>query len=232
MTELLTIDHVDTFYGDFQALFDVSTHIEEGEILGVVGRNGAGKTTLFRSITGLSPPASGTITFDGTDITGMNPENTYDMGIGYVPGDRQVFPNLTVRENIIAGLDWGQSFSKDLEVFDTFPRLLDRLNQQSGTMSGGEQQMLAIARALVSDPDMLLLDEPIEGLAPAIVTDLVESIHEINEDTTIAVIEHDIDLVLDISDRTIVINRGEVHYEGTTREVEDNPEILENVLTL
>lgn len=232
MSELLTIDSVDTYYGDFQALFDVSADIEEGEILGVVGRNGAGKTTLFRSIMGLSPPASGSIDLGGTDITKKNPESTYDMGVGYVPGDRQVFPNLTVKENLVTGMDWGQSFSEDLVIFELFPRLLERLNQNAGTMSGGEQQMLAIARALISDPDLLLLDEPIEGLAPTVVSDLEEAIYEINKNTTIAVIEHDIDLVLEMSDRLMVINRGEVHYQRSTIEIQNNPQILEDALTI
>lgn len=232
MTELVTLENVNTFYGDFQALFNVSTHINEGEIVGIVGRNGAGKTTVFRSIMGLNPPRSGTITYKGADITNDLPEQTYKQGIAYVPGDRQVFSNLSIKENIVVGMDWGDKFSKDMKIFEYFPKLLERLEQKAGTLSGGEQQMLTIARSLVNEPDLILLDEPIEGLAPAIVTELKESIREINKDTTIAMVEHDIDLVKELSDRIIVINRGELHYEGETSEVRENPEILDNVLTL
>jgi branched-chain amino acid transport system ATP-binding protein len=232
MSKLVNIQNVDTFYGDFQALFDVTTQIYDGEILGVVGRNGAGKTTLFKSIMGLNSPRSGTITFKGTNITTYRPEQTFDMGISYVPGDRQVFTDLTTRENLIVGLEWGQDFSEDLEVFDFFPKLRKRLNQKAGTMSGGEQQMLTIARSLISNPDLVLLDEPVEGLAPGVVTELKESILKINENTTIALIDHDIDLVKELSDRIIAVNRGEVHFEGSTSKVQENPEILDDVLTL
>jgi len=229
---LLEVDEINTFYGDAHVLHDVSMEIEDGEVVGLLGRNGAGKTTTLRSIIGLQPPRTGTITFKGEQISGMDPEDIYGQGVGYISEDRAIFPDLTVRENLMVGLKRGQDpdFS---QIFEYFPRLEERLQQKGGTLSGGEQQMLAIARTIVSDPQLLLIDEPTEGLMPTLVEKISEIVKQLNEEGySILLVEQNIDLVLDAADEVNVISQGELEFTGTSAELADRPEIIDRHLAV
>ena len=211
----LELSNVDTAYGKSQVLFDISMAVEEGQLVALIGRNGAGKTTTLRSITGQTPPLAGTITFDGRDITDFTPEETSNAGIAMIPEDRQIFSRLTVEENLRIGTLGHETADKVGEMFDIvfkyFPVLEERLGQKAGTLSGGEQQQLAIGRALVSDPDILLVDEPTEGLMPTLVQSVRDILSEINESgLTMVLVEQNADLALGISDYTYILNEGQI----------------------
>lgn len=229
---LLDIADINTFYGDAHILHDLSVDVNEGEVVGLIGRNGAGKTTTLKSIIGLTPPKTGTITFDGEHINGKKPEQIYNRGIGYIPEDRNIFSDLTVRENLLLGLHSGQDPDFEM-VYDYFPRLEERSEQKAGTMSGGEQQMLAIGRTLVSEPDLLLIDEPTEGLMPTLVDKISEIVKQLNEDGyTILMVEQNVDLVLEAADRVNVIAKGRREFMGTPQELNESQEIIEKHLTV
>lgn len=229
---LLEIDDINTFYGDAHILHDLSVDVEEEEVVGLIGRNGAGKTTTLKSVIGLTPPKTGTITFNGEQINGKKPEDIYNQGVGYIPEDRNIFSDLTVRENLLLGLHSGQDPNFDL-VYEYFPRLEERSQQKAGTMSGGEQQMLAIGRTLVSEPELLLIDEPTEGLMPTLVEKISEIIKQLNEDGyTILIVEQNVDLVLEAADRVNVIAKGRREFTGTAEELDENQEIIEKHLTV
>jgi branched-chain amino acid transport system ATP-binding protein len=217
---LLEISHVDTYYADSHILFDLSITVEAGEVVCLLGRNGAGKTTTVRSIAGLTPPRAGTIILRGRDIVGLPPFRIARLGIGFVPEDRRVFPNLTVHENLeVARRTWGNGsaspWSAD-RVFDLFPILRERRRQAGGTLSGGEQQMLTIARTLMGSPEILLLDEPSEGLAPIVVDTLREQLGRLKASgLTIVLAEQNVRFVSDLGDRVYILEKGTVRYQGS-----------------
>jgi branched-chain amino acid transport system ATP-binding protein len=214
-TPILKVDAIQTFYGAIQALKGISIDVFEGEIVTLIGSNGAGKTTTLRSISGIVPPKIGTITFQGRDITGVPGHEVAGMGIAHSPEGRRIFPRMTVLEN----LEMGAFTRKDVpairadidRVYELFPRLKEREKQKAGTMSGGEQQMLAMGRALMAQPSLLLLDEPSLGLAPVIVDKIYEIIGEINsQGVTILLVEQNANYALDVSSRGYVLETGTI----------------------
>lgn len=233
---LLSIDNIDTYYGLSHILFGVSLEVDEGECVCLMGRNGAGKTTTFRSIMGLTTPKSGTIYYQGMAIDGKAAHDIAHLGIGFVPEERAIFPDLMVWENLDVarktGIDGKTTWTLE-RVYDFFPRLAERRNQLGGTLSGGEQQMLTIARTLMGNPHLLLLDEPSEGLAPLIVKSIGELIKQIrNEGITILLAEQNTHFALDLSDRVYIIDDGRIRYSGTAQEVKANPDIIREYLAV
>ena len=243
---LLELDGVDAYYGESHILRGVTMDVEEGQIIALLGRNGAGKTTTLRSITGARPPnvRGGTIRYDGEDITGKNPEDISARGISLVPEGRRVFSNLTVAENLhVPDISrnrlnrWGRPEEtgkvgiSDEEVYEQFPRLDERREQKAGTLSGGEQQMLAIARTLKQDTDLLLLDEPSEGLAPQIVQDVLEIIELIAErGKTILLVEQNAAAAMKLADHCYVLDQGSIVFEGPSEELRANDEVRQEYL--
>jgi branched-chain amino acid transport system ATP-binding protein len=221
---LLELVGVRTFYGNIEALKGVDLHINEGEIIALLGANGAGKTTTLASITGLAPPKTGTITFDGQDIRGAKTENLVKKGLILVPEGRHIFPGLSVLENLKMGayvLKDQKGLKDDLEyIFNLFPILASRSKQAGGTLSGGEQQMLAISRSLMGHPRMLLLDEPSLGLAPIVIRDILETIKKINKEngTTILLVEQNANLALMLAHRAYIMTTGQITLSGTASE--------------
>jgi branched-chain amino acid transport system ATP-binding protein len=227
---LLEVRDIQTYYGSIQALKGVSLEVEEGECVTLIGSNGAGKSTTLRSISGLSPPRSGQIIFRGRDISRMAPQDIVALGICQSPEGRRVFPRMSVQEN----LDMGAYLRRDREgiakdrdhVYELFPRLEERRNQKAGTMSGGEQQMLAIGRAMMARPHVLLLDEPSMGIAPILVQRIYETIAEINkEGTTILLVEQNANFALGVSHRGYVLETGRVVVTDRSDALRDNPEV-------
>ena len=220
---MLQIEGVNTYYGRIQALRDVSLTVAEGEIVAVIGPNGAGKTTLMNTISALAPARSGTIAFGGQAIAGLSPERIVRLGISQVPERRQIFGTMTVQENLILGAyhryrrDGRQQIERDLEfVFEIFPRLKDRVKQKAGTLSGGEQQMLALGRAWMAKPRLLMMDEPSLGLAPLLVKEIFRVSGELRErGTTILMVEQNARAALELADRAYVMESGRVVLEGT-----------------
>lgn len=230
MAALLEVDGIDTFYGRVQALRQVSLSVEEGEIVTLIGSNGAGKTTTLRTISALTPPARGRVRLRGEDITRLGAEQVVARGIGHAPEGRRIFSRLTVRDNLELGAYIRKDASgvrSDLErIFALFPRLQERIDQTAGTLSGGEQQMLAIGRALMSRPRVLLLDEPSLGLAPILVETIFQIIQDINQaGTTILLIEQNALKALGIARRGYVLESGRIVKEGTAQELRDSPDV-------
>jgi len=222
--KLLEIDGLVAKYGRITALGGISLHVAEGEIVTLIGANGAGKTTTLRAISGLVRPSAGTVRFEGTDLRAMAPNAIVRLGIGHAPEGRRVFPRMTVRENLELGAytRTGKAAIKaDLDaVLATFPRLAERIEQKAGTMSGGEQQMLAIGRAMMARPRLLLLDEPSLGLSPLFVQTIFGVIRSINErGTTILLIEQNANQALAVASRGYVLETGRVAFEGTSSEL-------------
>jgi len=217
---LLDVGHIDTYYGDSHILFDLSLTVERGEVVCLLGRNGAGKTTTVRSIIGLTPPRAGRIVLRGRDLIGLPPFRIARLGIGFVPEDRRVFPNLTVHENLeVARRTWVDSganaWTAD-RVFDLFPILRERQRQAGGTLSGGEQQMLTIARTLMGNPEILLLDEPSEGLAPLVVEMLRQQLGRLKASgLTMVLAEQNVRFVSELGSRVYILEKGMVRYRGT-----------------
>jgi branched-chain amino acid transport system ATP-binding protein len=221
---MLSVCDIDVFYGDAQALDQVSIDVEEGKIAAIVGANGAGKTSLIRTIAGMQCPARGRITFRGTDITGWPSHRVCDAGIGQVAEGRQVFPTLTVRENLEVAALLPRARRKRTEslarVFAMFPILAERGRQAAGTLSGGEQQMLAIGRCLMGRPDLVMFDEPSLGLAPAIVQEVLKTIRELNrEGLTCVLVEQNVAVSLRLADRAYVLENGSITLAGTGAEL-------------
>jgi branched-chain amino acid transport system ATP-binding protein len=229
MSALLELDEIHTFYGNIEALKGISLTVEEGEIVTMIGSNGAGKSTTLRSISGLTPPRQGSIKFDGNEIGETAPQEIVSLGISQSPEGRKCFSRMTVRENLELGayLRRDSRVEDDLKrVFDLFPRLEERERQKAGTMSGGEQQMLAIGRALMADPKLLLLDEPSMGIAPILVERIYETIVEINKQgTTILLVEQNANFALGISKRGYVLETGKVAITDDAVKLRDNPEV-------
>jgi len=233
---LLEVASINTFYGRSHILFDVSLRVEKGEVASLLGRNGAGKSTTLRSIMGLTPPEKGEVTFRGERISGLRPFQICRKGVGYVPEDRRIFPDLTVRENLEVAArrekEVGSPWTVE-KLFDLFPRLSEREKNLGNQLSGGEQQMLTIARTLMTNPDMLLLDEPSEGLAPLIVALLADMILKIRaEGVTVLLAEQNLHFCAKVADRGYVIDKGSVKYEGKMSDLLGNEEIKEKYLAV
>ena len=227
---MLNINEIDVYYGHIQALKGVSLEIHEGEIVTLIGANGAGKSTLLKTISGLLKPKNGEITFEDESIGGKVAQAIVKKGISHVPEGRRVFANMTVEENLELGAFLRkdkQGIRDDFEkVYELFPRLKERLKQQAGTLSGGEQQMLAMGRALMARPRLLLLDEPSMGLAPLLVKTIFQIIREINQTgTTILLVEQNANMALSIADRAYVIETGKIVGAGTAEELNQSDQI-------
>ncbi|MGO9900497.1 MAG: ABC transporter ATP-binding protein [Solirubrobacteraceae bacterium] len=226
---LLEVSDLQTYYGAIQALKGVSLSVEEGEVVTLIGSNGAGKSTTLRSISGLTPARSGRITIGGQDITRVPAHEIVSYGIALSPEGRHCFPRMTVRENLDLGAHRrrGPEIESDLErVFDLFPRLKERDRQKAGTMSGGEQQMLAIGRALMARPRLLMLDEPSMGIAPILVQRIYETIAEINRGgVTILLVEQNANYALDVSKRGYVMETGRVVLSGDSDQLRTDPDV-------
>src|SRR3954449_12712750 len=226
---MLELEDVHTFYGNIEALKGISLTVEEGEIVTLIGSNGAGKSTTLRSISGLTPPRVGSIRFKGKDIGETAPQEIVRLGISQSPEGRKIFPRMSVRENLDLGayLRRDADVNSDLDrVFELFPRLKEREKQKAGTMSGGEQQMLAIGRALMANPRLLLLDEPSMGLAPILVERIYETIREINEQgTTILLVEQNANYALEVSKRGYVLETGQVSLSDEASALRENEDV-------
>jgi branched-chain amino acid transport system ATP-binding protein len=226
---MLELEDVHTFYGNIEALKGISLTVEEGEIVTLIGSNGAGKSTTLRSISGLTPPRVGSIKFKGKDVGETPPQEIVRQGISLSPEGRKIFPRMSVRENLDLGayLRRDSDVQSDLErVFDLFPRLKEREKQKAGTMSGGEQQMLAMGRALMARPQMLLLDEPSMGLAPVLVERIYETVEEINKQgTTILLVEQNANFALGVSNRAYVLEVGAITLTDDSEKLRENPEV-------
>jgi branched-chain amino acid transport system ATP-binding protein len=230
---LLDVSNLDAGYGDLQILTDVDLEVGRGEYVTVVGPNGAGKSTAMKSVFGLTNHMGGTVTFDGTDITRMAPEEVIRHGLGYVPQNDNVFSSLTVRENLEMGAYILDEVPEDAlqEVFDRFPILERRQEQKAGTMSGGQQQMLAMGRALMLEPELLLLDEPSAGLAPDLVDDMFDRIDDVNEGgTAVMMVEQNAKEALRRCDRGYVLVNGQNGYVGSGRELLEDEEVRQRFL--
>ena len=229
MATMLEVDDIHTAYGSIEALKGVSLKVEEGEVVTLIGSNGAGKSTTLRSISGLTPPRTGSITFRGEEISTMPAQEIVRLGISQSPEGRRCFQRMTVRENLELGayLRRDANIAGDLDrVFDLFPRLKEREKQKAGTMSGGEQQMLAMGRALMAEPQLLLLDEPSMGLAPFLVDRIYETVREINKQgTTILLVEQNANYALDVSTRGYVLETGKVVLADKSAALRENPEV-------
>jgi branched-chain amino acid transport system ATP-binding protein len=227
---LLTVDHISVFYGAVQALRDVSFTVGKGEIVSLIGANGAGKSTILRALSGVVRPSAGSIVHDGVPIAGLPSHRIARLGIAHVPEGRGVFADMSVRENLEMGA-YTRSSREEVEeslerVFGLFPRLAERTAQLAGTLSGGEQQMLAIGRGLLQRPDLLLLDEPSMGLSPVLVREIFRMIGEINEaGTTILLVEQNASMALAVSDRAYVLETGEIVLEGNASDLREDPKV-------
>ena len=232
---MLEVESIHTYYGLSHILFGVSLNVPEGQIVCILGRNGAGKSTTMRSIMGLTPPRQGTINFKGETVTGKKPYQLARQGMGYVPDDRRVFADLTVGDNLeiserSAGDD--TTWTKN-SVYDFFPALRQIDSRKAGLLSGGEQQMLTIARALMLNPDFLLLDEPTEGLAPMIVEVLEEQIGQLRDKgLTVLLAEQNQRVALKLSDRGYIIDNGVIRYHGSIDELKENEEVMKKYLLI
>jgi branched-chain amino acid transport system ATP-binding protein len=227
---LLDVNDIHTYYGNIEALKGISLTVEEGEIVTLIGSNGAGKSTTLRSISGLTPPREGSVKFGGREVGETPAEDVVKLGISLSPEGRHIFPRMTVQENLDLGAYLrrdSDGVGRDLErVFDLFPRLKERERQKAGTMSGGEQQMLAIGRALMAEPRLLLLDEPGMGLAPILVDRIYDTIREINgQGTTILLVEQNANSALDVSNRGYVLETGTVALADESSKLKENPDV-------
>jgi branched-chain amino acid transport system ATP-binding protein len=234
---ILDVRQINTYYETSHILFDVSLSVDRGEIVCLLGRNGAGKTTTMRSIMGLTPPRSGSVQFHGEELRSRPPHYNAQKGMGYVPDNRLIFPDLTVLEN----LELGRKIPKNLDgdpwtvarIYELFPVFAERQHQHGGTLSGGEQQMLTLARTLMGNPDLLLLDEPVEGLAPLVVKDLGQQILKLKQmGLTILFSEQNVKFATLTSDRAYVIDRGRIKYQGSIEELSANEEIKQKYLMI
>jgi branched-chain amino acid transport system ATP-binding protein len=229
-TEALALAGINALYGDSHVLHDVSFAVDAGRVLALLGRNGAGKTTCMSTIIGFLPPRDGEIRLFGEPVTRLAPEAISRKGVGFVPQGRRVFPTLTVRENLIVARQSRDGTAKSWtfeRVCDLFPLLKERLEQHAGSLSGGEQQMLAIGRALMGNPRLLLMDEPSEGLAPLIVAEVRRTIARLKEEgQSIVLVEQNVKLALDIADDVVMLNTGRIAFAGRVDEVRNNESLL------
>ena len=227
---LLEVKNIEVFYGDVQVVFGLSLKVEEGEVVSIIGGNGAGKSTLLRTISGLMQPAKGEIAFEGRPIQHLPPEEVVERGIIQVPEGRRLFTLMSVQDNLIVGAynkrADGQKVNTLKEVYALFPRLNERLAQSAMTLSGGEQQMVAIGRGLMARPKLLMLDEPSLGLAPILIKDIFDTVRKIaDQGTTVLLVEQDVKHSLSLSNRGYVLEHGRTVMEGPAAELLDNPHI-------
>jgi len=223
---LLEIDSVDTYYDESQILEDVSMDVGVDESVAIIGRNGVGKTTVMRTALQLTPPREGEVRFKGVNVTGMDTSDVASMGMGWVPEDRRPFTQLTVEENLRISVKEGDVDEKVEEAFDIFPLLTDSRNDKANQLSGGEQQMLAMARALIGSNDLILVDEPSEGLSPIVVEEITGALADAAEDTALLIIEQSLPLALDLADRYYLIDNGMVVAQGETEGLDEDSEEL------
>jgi branched-chain amino acid transport system ATP-binding protein len=234
---ILEVEGINTYYETSHILFDVSLSVNRGEIVCLLGRNGAGKTTTMRSIMGLTPPKNGNIRFNGEELRGRPPDYIARKGMGYVPDNRLIFPDLTVLENLELGIKMPKNLQGELwtveRIYELFPILAQRKHQFGGTLSGGEQQMLTVGRTLMGNPELILLDEPVEGLAPLVVKDLGKQILKIKEmGQTILFSEQNVNFATLTSDRAYVIDKGTIRYHGSIEELSADEEIKKKYLMI
>jgi len=231
---LLQVDKIHTFYGKSHILQGISLGMEKGETVSLLGRNGVGKSTTLKSIMGLTPPQRGSICFKGGEIVGLRPYKICRLGIGYVPEERRIFPHLTVRENLLTGIKKNQRVGNPWtieKVYKHFPQLEKRDQQKGRYLSGGEQQMLTVGRTLMGNPELLLVDEPTEGLAPLLVEMVVRILDEINrEGISVLLVEQAMDVALRLAGRTYVMSKGKIVFHGTGEELHGNEEVRKNYL--
>lgn len=234
MEKILSVEKINTYYGKSHILFDVSLDIYKNEVLCLLGRNGAGKTTTFKSIVMLNPPASGKVIFNGKCLNEFKPYQTFRLGIGLVPEDRRIFGPLTVKENLMLGARVGRKGIWNLDmVYKYFPILKEYESKPGGMLSGGEQQMLTIARTLMGNPEVLLLDEPSEGLSPVMVNTLREIVLGLKEaGATIVLSEQHVKFAMAVSDRVSIIDKGHIVYEASIEEFKKNLEIQKKYLAV
>jgi branched-chain amino acid transport system ATP-binding protein len=228
---LLEVKGLNSYYGDSHILFDVSMRVERNEVVALLGRNGAGKSTTLKSLMGVITPRSGSVIFDGTDVAGRKSHKIAQAGMQLVHEERRIFGSLSVEENIVlAGLTASKRWPLG-RIYEMFPRLKERRNNRGNELSGGEQQMLAIARALIRDPKIVLLDEPFEGLAPVIVKDLMKACRDLAAaGQTIVLVEQNLAATLTLAQRIYIINNGHIVHEGPARELKAQPDILQRYL--
>ncbi len=229
---MLKVENIDVYYGKVQALYKAHFEVGENEVVSIIGSNGAGKSTLMKTIMGINKPSTGSITFNGGKIDGLKTNKIVEKGLVYIPEGREVFPKMSVRDNLVMGA-YSKKYSpaklneKLEEMFIIYPRLKERQSQLAGSMSGGEQQMLAIARGLMSEPKMLMFDEPSLGLSPLIVEEMFETIVNIkkNMNIPIVIVEQNAYMAMSISDRTYILEVGHIKGEGNSRDLMDSPDI-------
>jgi branched-chain amino acid transport system ATP-binding protein len=228
---LLEVSGLNSYYGDSHILFDISLHVERHEVVALLGRNGAGKSTTLKSLMGVVTPRAGSVVFDGAEIAGLKSHSIAQAGMQLVHEDRRIFGSLDVEENLVlAGLTASNRWPLD-RIYEMFPRLKERRGSRGTDLSGGEQQMLAIARALIRDPKIILLDEPFEGLAPVIVRDLLRACSDLAAaGQTIVLVEQNLAATLALAKRAYIINNGHIAHEGPTSEIKARPEILQRYL--
>jgi branched-chain amino acid transport system ATP-binding protein len=228
---MLRLDDVNVHIGKLHILQGVHLEVQAGESAALLGRNGVGKTTTLRAIMGLAPTSRGSIVFDGVDLLRCPPHEVPRRGIGYVPQGRGIFPNLTVLENLNIGLPSKRDPEREEYVFGCFPRLKERLKQSGDTLSGGEQQMLAIARCLMMRPKLIILDEPTEGIMPRLVSQIRREIHRINQSgVSILLVEQNVDTALKLCPRVFLMEKGTIVHSGTAHELKSHPEIIHRYL--
>lgn len=228
---LLEVSGINSYYGDSHILFDVGMHVEKNEVVALLGRNGAGKSTTFKSLAGVVKPKSGSVKLDGVEVAGKKAHQIALAGLQLVHEERRVFGSLNVEENIVlAGLTAPNKWPLE-RIYSIFPRLQERRTSRGTDLSGGEQQMLAIARALVRDPKIILLDEPFEGLAPVIVQDLIRVCRDLAKaGQTIVLIEQNLAAAMSLASRAYILNNGQIVHEGTTADLKKQPEIIQKYL--
>jgi branched-chain amino acid transport system ATP-binding protein len=230
---LLEVNDLNTFYGSSHVLQGISINVAEGELVALLGRNGMGKSTTLKTIMGLLKSKSGTVVFDGKDITGFPPYKAAQAGIGYVPEERRIFPELTVHDNLLLGVKGGKIDSKNSNAWTTdriyghFPKLGERCNLQGRFLSGGEQQMLSIGRSLMGNPKLLLVDEPSEGLAPIMVQEVRNVLEEINRKVGVSIllVEHNLKVALSLAHRVYLMGKAHIGYQGSVEELRNNNEV-------
>jgi len=229
---LLEATGLNTYYGESHALQNMSLSVEEGEVVALLGRNGMGKSTTMKTIMGLLKPRSGKVVFDGHDVTGLRPHKVARTGIGYVPEERRIFPNLSVLDNLMMGVKGGKIDTSNPDawtiekIFEHFPFMKDRTNQKGALLSGGEQQMLTIGRTLMGNPKLLMVDEPTEGLSPVMVKEVRDVLEEIGKSgISILLVEHNLKVAMSLANRVYLMGKAHLGFTGTIAELDANPEM-------